>query len=211
MARMAKVPKYPVFSKEKHMNLKHEKLMEKRKSLEAQASHADVTMRVKAEIEDKIENINKTIQEDHEHERIRKEDEAIKKIKCDSKEFFKYANRTKKAKSKVGPLQSGIKYYSGPQEMARILSEQYKSVFSKPKEDYSSINLQRRAIANISDIELKEAMFVNAMKSMKTRSASGPDGFPAYLYYKYAAELALPILIIWQHSLNVGRMPEGIT
>ena len=39
--------------------------------------------------------------------------EAIKKIKCDPKEFFKYANRTKKAKSRIGPLQSGNKYFSG--------------------------------------------------------------------------------------------------
>ena len=191
--------------------MKHEKLLGKRRTLEAQASHEDVTNTDKLQMEEKIERINKTIQGDNEQERIRKEDEAIKKIKQDSKEFFKYANRTKKAKSKIGPLQSGNKYYSGPQEMARILSEQYKSVFSKPKENYSSINFQRKAIVSISDIDLKKDMFVNAMKSMKARSASGPDGIPAYLYYKYAEELAVPIMIIWQHSLNTGQMPENIT
>ena len=140
-AKRAKVPKYPVYSKEKRMSLKHEKLVEKRKTLESQASHSDVTNRDKEEIEEKIVSINKTIQDDHEQERVRKEEEAVSKIKTEPKEFFRYTNRTKKSKSRIGPLRSGESYYSGPREMARILSEQYKLHFSKPKSkaDYEKI------------------------------------------------------------------------
>ena len=51
-------------------------------------------------------------------------------------------------------------------------------------------------------------MFVEAMESMKTTSAPGPDGVPAYLYIKYAEELATPLMIIWKQSLDTGVMPE---
>ena len=61
---------------------------------------------------------------------------------------------------------------------------------------------------SISDIELTADMFEFAMKSMKVTSAPGPDGVPAYLYYKFAKALAPPLLIIWQHSLETGLLPE---
>ena len=52
------------------------------------------------------------------------EREAIKKIRTDPKFFYRYANRTRKNRSSVGPLKLGEKYYSGEEDMARILSEQ---------------------------------------------------------------------------------------
>ena len=43
---------------------------------------------------------------------------------------------------------------------------------------------------------------------MKSTSAPGPDGVPALLYYRFAAALAKPLLMIWRASLNEEVMPE---
>ena len=155
-----------------------------------------------------IEEINTNIQQEHEQEQERKEMEAVKNIKINSTEFFKFANKTKRGKSKIGPLRSGKDYLSGPADMARILSEQYKSVFSSPKDNYEELQFPMRAISPMEDIVLTKEMFVVAMSSMKTSSAPGPDGVPAYLYQRFAEVLVEPIMWIWKQSLESGRMPE---
>lgn len=48
------------------------------------------------------------------------------------------------------------------------------------------------------------------MKSIKPKSAPGPDGIPAHLYNNYAEELATPVMMIWRRSLDTSIMPEGI-
>ena len=137
------------------------------------------------------------------------EAEAIKKIKEDPKQFFKYANKNKKTRSRIGPLKSGLFYYSGAEEMARILSEQYKSVFSPPKDDYSNIQFPPKNVTPISDLQLNKEMFQQAMRDIKPSSAPGPDGVPAYLYHTFVDELADPVMKIWRESLDTGVMPDG--
>ena len=44
---------------------------------------------------------------------------------------------------------------------------------------------------------------------MKSSSAAGPDGMPAYLFSTFAEELAYPIFKIWRRCLDSGKMPEG--
>ena len=92
--------------------------------------------------------------------------------------------------------------------MAKILSDQYKGVFSKPRDNYNDIKFTRKTILSLAEIDLSKNKFVEAMKSMKTTSAPGPDGVPAYLYIKFAEELATPIRLIWKQSLESGVMPE---
>ena len=92
--------------------------------------------------------------------------------------------------------------------MAKILSAQYKSVFSPPKEEYSTLQLPTRNITHIADLALTEVMFKEAMKEVNPTSAPGPDGVPAYLYHHFAEELAKPVTNIWKESLDTGHMPE---
>ena len=51
-------------------------------------------------------------------------------------------------------------------------------------------------------------LFIFAMQSIKITSAPGPDGVPAFLYFKFAEELATPVMMIWKQSLESGIMPE---
>ena len=207
IAKRDKVPKF-VDKNGNFTSPYHQKLLNRRLRCSKMMNHPHCTNKEYKCYEKEIEQINTKIQETHEGERQRLERKAIDAIQVDAKAFFKFANKTRKAQTKVGPLKQGSDYYSGPQQMANILSAQYKSVFSKPRLSYNNIRLSDKRAANMEDLILDKNMFLEAMNSMKPWSAPGPDGVPAFFYYKYANELAEPLLIIWKHSLDTGKMPE---
>ena len=183
IAKLVKIPKFPTgiktIRKSKQLLLN----LARRGKLEQQIRHPQCREKDRADKEGEIETLNTAIQEEHERERERKEVEAVGKIKLNLKEFYKFTNKTKNTRSKIGPLRVGEKYYSGVERMARILSDQYKSKFSKPRDNYDNIQFIRRTMLSLSEIELAAPLFVEAMQSMKMSSAPGPDGVPAYLYY----------------------------
>ena len=52
-----------------------------------------------------------------------KEKKLLEGIKSNPGVFYKHLNRSRKAKTKIGPLLTGRKYDSDPKRMANILSE----------------------------------------------------------------------------------------
>ena len=208
-ARLAKVPKFAQRSDEEKLSSNHLRLLEERRQIISKIEHPHCTLKDKKDQEGRMEEVNKKIQGLHEEERKSKEKAAIEKIKLDPKEFYRFANKSKKAKTKIGPLKSGDNFYSGPQKMAQILSDQYKSVFSPHRESYEDFHFPKRAIKDISDIIITENKLINEMQSIKLSSAPGPDGVPAILYKHYAEQLSYPLLLLWQASLDSGKMPDG--
>ena len=90
-------------------------------------------------LNDSLAELDREIKLSFETQKTQEEAHAISKIKEDPRFFFKYANSKRKTKGRIGPLKT-IKYNkqhieNGPKEMAEILSEQYKSVFTKPTTD----------------------------------------------------------------------------
>ena len=207
VAKEAKVPKYKQTSRraEKLNRMWAAKIEQHHK----QMNHPHCTKKDKDELASKVEVLNERMLTEHERDLEAKEKEAIKKIKGDPKQFYKYANQNKKIRSRIGPLKSGNSYYSGAKQMAQILSDQYKSVFSKQKTDYSYMQLPVKDIQSLSDIEMTKVMFEMAMSDTNRNSASGPDGIPAFFFHTFATELAGPVIKMWRQSLDTGRMPDG--
>ena len=86
--------------------------LQQRSKLQEQINQADCRNKDRENKESQIEALNEEIQKEHEEQRERKEAEAIEKIKVNPKEFFKFANKTKKkSKSKIGPLRSGDSHW----------------------------------------------------------------------------------------------------
>ena len=94
--------------------------------------------------------------------------------------------------------------------MAEILSNQYQSVFSTPKTDFSDLNLQTCNIPALCNIEVTEEAVRNAIKNIKPTSAPGPDGIPAFLYKEYTDALIRPLIQIFNMPLKLGKLPEGV-
>ena len=94
--------------------------------------------------------------------------------------------------------------------MAEILSAQYSSVFSEPREEANLSNLRGSQGVTIRDLEMIPEEFENAMREIKAGSAPGPDEIPAVVFRKYASALVKPVLRIWRICLDEGVMPEGV-
>ena len=58
-------------------------------------------------------------------------------------------------------------------------------------------------------LDITEKLIIEAVNSISSFSAAGPDGIPAQFYKDYASALSLPIKIIWEASLKTGKLPEG--
>ena len=93
VARKAKVPKFAIGIKELTKSKKLLISLEKRMGLERQINLPDCRDKDKEEKETQIEELNEVIQKEHQEQRERKEREALEKIKTNSKEFFKFANK----------------------------------------------------------------------------------------------------------------------
>ena len=67
---------------------------------------------------------------------------------------------------KIGPLKYGQTHASGPKQMAKILSDQYKSVFCIPRTDMTSLKLKQYDIDMLNDIDITKEDLIAAMKKV---------------------------------------------
>ena len=158
----------------------------------------------KESITNKLHQNNNNITQLIESNKNNEVTKVINDIVEDLRSFFKYANSLRKAYSPIGPLKSGLTYESGPHQMAQILNEQYKSVFSTPTTDLHKIKLKQHLHPPMLSLDITEKLIIEAINSISSFSAAGPDGIPAQLYKDYASALSLPIKIIWEASLKTG-------
>ena len=99
--------------------------------------------------------------------------------------------------------------------MAEILSDQYASVFSEPKESMGdAANFFSKGTESmdhhVSDIIFDETDIVDAICELNSTSAAGPDGFPAILLKKCSEALSRPLYLIWKVSLDLGEIPQEL-
>ena len=89
----------------------------------------------KESIKNKLVKIEILLQKSHADCRDRKEQLALKAIKTNPKFFFSYAKQFSSTRSKIGPLLNKLNEYTASStEMANLLSTQYSSVHSIPKD-----------------------------------------------------------------------------
>ena len=94
------------------------------------SSHVERDLRAKLRtIQEEVITLNHT---QNSEEELR----AVERIKSNPKAFYAHANKSRKIRTKIGPLkikENGHHHYeSDPKKMAEILSNQYESVFSIP-------------------------------------------------------------------------------
>ena len=159
----------------------------------------------KLEIEEQIKNSIKC-------EREEKEREAVKHMKTNPKAFFSYTKKFSKVFTSVGPLQDEEgKVHTDAKEKANILQNQFKRVFSNPL-NASTENIKMTDIPNqtIEDIDFTVEDVEEAIKSIPTFAAPGPDKFPAVILKECKKQLAYPLLKIWRKSLDDGKIPSKL-
>ena len=151
----------------------------------------------------------------------------MRDMKTNVKAFFAYGRARQKTKAKIGPFidpESGIPN-SDPDYPARILSEQYSSVFTEPRPEYLVENLkdffsydqewrQWRQLHQgkpvFDNIRFRQLDIEQACKELKISSSPGPDGVPAVLLKTSCRELSKPLFLIWRASLDQGVIPPDL-
>ena len=95
--------------------------------------HASHNETKRNQIQRRLAEIEKKLQESYQAEEHRMESRAVSAIKKNSKYFYSYAKKKSTGKHPIGPLidQDGT-LVSNPGAMANILADQYKSAFSDP-------------------------------------------------------------------------------
>ena len=113
--------------------------------------------------EEKIVDLNREMQTLYKEKRNSEENKVITEVTNNPKAFSKYANKYRKYTSKLGPLKAWSKYEDDPKTMTKILTDQYKSVFTTPK-DIPVVSLKPAKNGNslseiaITDKDIKEAI-----------------------------------------------------
>ena len=108
--------------------------MRKRRKLMERLAQAPSEVK-KESVRGKLVKIELLLQKSHSDCRSRKEQLAVKAIKSNAKYFFTYAKQFSSTRSSIGPLLNEVnEYTASSSKMANLLSAQYSSVFSEPKD-----------------------------------------------------------------------------
>ena len=179
-------------------------LMRKRRKLQEQLIKTSSEIR-KSNIKHKLVNIEISLQKSHEETLSYREKKALNAIKTNSKYFFAYAKKFSQTSKSIGPLlNKNNEYTCSSKEMADILANQYKSVFSTPIEDsiYSNITPSTNDKLTIQDFSFDESHIVEAINELSNTSSSGPDGIPAILLKKCKESLKKPLFLLYRKLLD---------
>ena len=148
----------------------------------------------------------------------KEEDEAVLRIKTNSKAFFSFARSRQKTKARVGPfLDDSGKPNPSPDFSAEALRQQYNSVFATPRPAWTVTNFPDHFKADNSDdnTTLQDICFgpddiEKACAELKGTAAAGPDGVPAILLKTCRKQLSKPIYYLWRSSLDSGCIPPEL-
>ena len=142
-----------------------------------------------------------------------KENQAVNRIRENSKYFFSYAKKFSKQKQSIPMLfDENNSICSSPEGIANILQRQFCKVFSDPsKTNLASATLDPPSITRpFTDDELKFSVedVVTAIDDIKPTAAAGPDEVPIQLLQGCKHALAVPIKMDWDHSMSTGIVPQ---
>ena len=129
-------------------------------------------------------------------------------LKSNPKVFWRYTNSRMKTKAGIEDLQDeNGQMCSDDLSKANTLNRFFSSVFTK--EDTAAIPvLPASECTPLEDIAITEDIVRKALDSLKTTSSPGPDEIHSRVLKEAAGQIAKPLTILFQKSLDTGSLPE---
>jgi len=188
-------------------------LMRKRKKLSKKLRTQ--TTQSQIEINHKIKLIESQLLDSYNNENELKETLAVSAIKTNPKYFYSYAKNKATIRAKIGPLVQDGNSVSEPRDIAETLNKQYQSAFSTPSTSHRVENVSNFFTVDSHEQQFHELNFspeniLEAIKTIPSNSAAGPDNFPAILLKTCAEELSVPLHLLWRTSLETGIIPSEL-
>ena len=134
-----------------------------------------------------------------------------KRLSLDNKNqrsFNSYIKSKTANKTTVGPLKkSDGSVTSDNQEMATILNEFFTGVFTQENLSHMpSVDLLTDNSMN--NVHFSSRMVTKKINKLKSGSAPGPDNISVKILQTFCNELAIPLSVIFNKSMNEGSVPE---
>ena len=165
----------------------------------------------KDEIDKKIQEVEKQLIDERMKERLRNEKKIVERIQKNPKVLYSYVKKENGRKNEIGPLREGDKYIYNNEEICKLMVNQYKSQFSKPRTNLNDEEINTQSDNNsdeLTDINITEEDIQNAIKEMNENSSAGPDDIPALFLIKTKETISTPLKFILRKSLDEGVIPE---
>jgi len=124
-----------------------------------------------------------------------------------SKPFWKYIKSKQQDHIGVSPLKSKGTLFTDSKSKAKILIDQFKSVFTLDT-DSELPRLPTFEGKKLENIVITVEGVEKLLKNIKPFKACGPDSIPNMVLSKCASELAPALARIFQKSLNTGLLPD---
>ena len=125
-----------------------------------------------------------------------------------TKRFWTYIRSKRQDNVGVTPLVINDDVVSDSREKANLLSNYFKSVFTK--EDLQNMPPEATSpYADIPPIHFSTAGITKLLQKVNCKKANGPDGIPCYILKEAAAaELAPFLQFLFTQSLHTGSVPQ---
>ena len=123
--------------------------------------------------------------------------------------FYKYVNNRLSCHTGVGVLRDNNgSLYATDDSKAELLNNYFSSVSTK--DDGVLPEFDRLVPENVefSNVTFTPENVMKAIRKLKNNTSCGPDGLPPILFRKLASHLALPLSLLFNNSMSVGRIPD---
>lgn len=124
----------------------------------------------------------------------------------DSKPFWKYVKSKKQENIGVAPLRKGSNLNSDSLAKAQILSDQFRSVFTKA--DNSRPTLEGNPYPPLPKLTIHVDGVEKLLSRLKINKSSGPDDIPNRVLKELSHELAPVLTSLFIQSTSTGELPE---
>ena len=140
--------------------------------------------------------------------------QVLKSFKGNEKRFYGYIRQLQTRPCEVTNLigESGLQT-KNDSETAEVLSNYFQHVYTSEADTIrtrisgsAKQRIERKLLDT--DINIRPDIVENALRKLKLDKSAGPDGFHPILLAKCSSGMSVPLSMIFQASLNSGKVPE---
>ena len=142
------------------------------------------------------------------------EKKIARNAKEDPKAIWRYINSKSKTKEGIGNLlqdrtDKNSKIVETDKEKAEVLANYFSSTFTRePAGQIPTLERQKKIMEKMGDIRTTEDEVRKILSKLKVDKSPGPDNIHPYFLKETANELASPLNIIFNKSLESSELPD---
>ncbi len=137
-----------------------------------------------------------------------KEKNVAADIRRNPKKFWSYAQSKMRTRPGIPDLEYQGRVATSDEDKAELLSEFYSSVFTKEPQGQLPTIPTKKIDTAFAFKSISRTEVIKKLKKLKPSKSPGPDCIHPRVLQETAAELSLPLSIIFNNSLSKGAVPS---